>query len=97
MDCFHFEAGRLCHYGEVKCATFSFLALGPDLSAHQLHQLPAYGETQARAAIVPGDGGIHLSEGLEELALILFGYAYPGILNREMKFDFSVSSWLRSG
>src|SRR5215831_9714884 len=54
------------------------LALHPDLAAVELHKLPAQGEPQPRALDLLC-GRPHLTELLEDLLLILWGDADPGV------------------
>ncbi len=60
-------------------------AFDPDFAPQQLGQAFADGQTQPRAAIMPGSGGIHLLKGFEQAALPLQRDADAGVAHREME------------
>src|ERR1700754_2995356 len=70
---------------EVKFRTFAYLALDPDLPFHHLDQTLADGEPQAASAVFPRGRGIGLAERFEDVVLLIFGNADPGVFDQEVQ------------
>src|SRR5271163_518603 len=68
---------------EEEPAPLADCALNPDLSTHQLHQLPRNRQSQPSAAVFSGCRGIRLGEVLEDASELLGRNSDPGILHAE--------------
>ena len=69
---------------EMKGTSLSRRALEPDAAPHHLHQTGRDGESQPRAAIVPGCGGVDLPERRENGRLLLRLIPDSGGTHREI-------------
>jgi hypothetical protein len=67
---------------ESKSRASARLRLDPDLAAMHLDDALRYGEPQAGAALLTGDGIVGLLELLKQLGLIGSGYAGAGVTDR---------------
>ena len=80
------ERGRhLKGNGEVETASLAGLALHPDPSAHEAHQLGRNGEPEPRPTESPCRGRVSLRERVEDGGLLLRGDADTGIAHREVQ------------
>jgi hypothetical protein len=71
--------------GKVKSASPAGLAFDPDLTVHHFYEVRADRQSQARAAVTPGRGGVNLSEGIENPLLIFGRDADPGVSDGELE------------
>src|SRR5215471_15489321 len=70
---------------EGKCRALARLRLDPDLASVHLNDTLGYGEPQAGAALLAGDGVVGLLELLKQLDLISGGDAGAGVADRDME------------
>jgi len=73
--------------GEGEDASPTRFAPYGQLSAHQFHQMPGDGQTQARAAVFPGGGGVGLGELVEDMLHLFRWDADTRIGHGEVKID----------
>src|SRR5215218_9178168 len=69
--------------GEPERGAYARLAPHAYVSPHYQHQLPADGQTETRAPVATGGGGVCLGKGFEEPGALLFGHAYARIPDLE--------------
>ena len=60
-------------------------AFDPNPAAHHFAEPLADGQSQARAAILPGGGGVHLAEGLEQAVQTIRRDADAGIRHGKLQ------------
>jgi hypothetical protein len=70
---------------ERKCGALARLRLNPNPSAVHLNDALRYGEPQAGATLLAGDGIVGLLKFLKQLGLIGSGDTRTSIANRHMK------------
>ena len=70
---------------KAKCAAHALPALDPDAAPHHLDQLLRDRQTQPRAAEATRSRAIDLAEGVENLRLLIGGYADPRIAHRDLQ------------
>ncbi len=59
-------------------------------SAHNLHELFGYDQSETRPAVFPGDRAIHLAECFKQILHLFFRYSDPGIRDRKLNFHFVI-------
>ncbi|MGB6943248.1 MAG: hypothetical protein WBE37_12675 [Bryobacteraceae bacterium] len=69
----------------MKRAAPAFFALHPNAAVHHLDQSAGDGQTETSAAKSPGEGAVHLREGLEDQGLLLRWDADPGVAYRKLQ------------
>ena len=69
--------------GEPEGAALAGLAVHAHLAAHQLGDAPGDHQAQAGAAVLAGGGGVHLLEGVEQVAELVRGDADAGVADLE--------------
>src|SRR5581483_8766634 len=72
---------------EMKLRPLSLLTLHPQSAVHEFDQTLADGEAEARPAELARGRAVHLSEGLEELILLLARDADAGVGDGEIDLD----------
>ena len=66
---------------EIEAAAYARFAFHPDAATHEVDQLDADGEPQARTAELARHGAVRLTEGLKDEPLLVSRNADPGIFH----------------
>jgi hypothetical protein len=69
---------------DVERGSLALGALGVDVAAHHLGQLPADRETEPGSSVTTRGRGIHLAEGTEQPVHPLRRYADPGVADADV-------------
>lgn len=79
--------------GKPESGALTGLGLEADVAAHEFGELFGDGEAEAGAAELSGSGIVGLSEVIEEIGLVLFRDAHPGIANGEAEEEGGFASF----